>query len=75
MTEIFYRCDIDLETDDGPDFWDLLEKALVLVKHRKFLADFIQDKETDLVNNYTEPQGKVPTTPNIGEPFTYPVHD
>ena len=73
--EIFYRYDIDLEDDDGLDFGDLLEKTLVLVKRRKFLADFVQDKETDRVNKYAEPQEKVPTTPNNIEPFTYPAQD
>ena len=75
VMEIFYRCDIDLADDDGLDFEDLLEKKLVLVKRRKFLADFIQDKETYLINKYTEPQKKVTTTPNNVEPFTYPAHD
>ncbi len=69
--EIFYRYNIDLEDDDDLDFGDLLEKVLVLVKRRKFLADFIQDKETDLVHKYTEPQ-KVPTTPNIVESSSNP---
>lgn len=52
--EIFYRFDIDLEDDDGLDFGDLLEKALVLVKHRKYLVNLIRDKENP-VNEYTEP--------------------
>lgn len=39
--EIFYQYDIDLEADDSLDFGDLLEKALVLVKRRKFLADLL----------------------------------
>ena len=71
VIEIFYRYKIDLEDDDDLDFGDLLEKVLVLVKRRKFLADFIQDKETDLVHKYTEPQ-KVPTTPNIVESSSNP---
>ncbi len=50
LMEIFYQYDIDLEDDDSLDFEDVLEKALVLVKRRKFLADLIQDKMTDLVN-------------------------
>ena len=75
VMEIFHRHDIDLEDNDNLDFEDLLEKALVIVKRRKFLADFIQDKETDLVNKYAEPQEKVPTTPNNVEPFTYPAQD
>ncbi len=74
VIEIFYRLDIDLESDDGLNFEDLLERALVFVKCRKFLADFIRDKETDLVNKYTEPQ-KFPATPNNSEPFTYPAQD
>ena len=48
--EIFYRYDTDLEYDNCLDFRDLLERVLVLFKRRKFLADFIQDKETDLVS-------------------------
>ena len=71
VMEIFYRYNIDLEDDDDLDFGDLLEKVLVLVKRRKFLADFIQDKETDLVHKYTEPQ-KVPTTLNIVESSSNP---
>ena len=75
MMEIFYHYDIDLEDDDSLDFGNLLEKALVLVKRRKCLADFIRDKETGLVNKHTEPQEKLPTTPNNFEPFTYPAQD
>ncbi len=62
--EIFYWYNIDLENNDDLDFGDLLEKVLVLVKRKNFLADFIRDKETDLIYKYTEPQ-KVPITPNI----------
>ncbi len=47
--------------------------VLVLVKRRKHLVDFIRDKETDLVNKYTDSQEKVPTAPNIVEPFTNPT--
>ena len=72
---IFYRYDIDLEDNDGLGFRDLLEKVLVSVKRRKFLADFVQDKETDRVNKYAKPQEKVPTTRNSVEPFTYPAQD
>ncbi len=69
VMEIFYQYDIDLEDNNGLDLVDLLEKALVLVKHRKCLVDFIRDKETDLVNKYTKPQEKVPAAPNIVGPF------
>lgn len=75
LMEIFYRYDINLEDDDGLDFEDLLEKALVLIKRRKYLADFIGDKETDRVNKNTGAQEKVPTAPNIVEPFTYRAKD
>ena len=75
VMEIFHRHDIDLEDDNSLDFEDLLKKTLVIVKRKKFLADFIQDKETDLVNKYAEPQEKVPTTPNNVELFTYPAQD
>ena len=74
VMEIFYRYDIDLEDDDDLDFEDLLEKALVLVKRKKFLADFIRDEETDLANKYTEPQkAPTPTTyvPDIVESVPY----
>ena len=70
VIEIFCRHDIDLEDDDGLDFEDLLEKALAIVRRKKILANSIQDKETDLVSKYTDSQEKVPTTPNIVEPFT-----
>lgn len=74
VMEIFYRHDIDLEDDNGLDFENLLEKALVLVKRRKYLAGFILDKETDLVNKYTDSQEeKVLAAPNIVEPFTNPT--
>lgn len=48
--EIFYRYDINLEDDNSLDFENLLEKKLVLVKRKNFLADFIWDKEIDLAN-------------------------
>ena len=72
MIEIFCWHDIDLEDENGLDFEDLLEKALAIVRHKKILADFIQDKETDLVSKYTDSQKKVPTTSNIVEPFKNP---
>ena len=46
ITEIFYRHDIDLEDDDGVDFDDLLEKALVFIGCRKRLAYFIEEKKS-----------------------------
>ena len=73
VMEIFYRYDIDLEEDDGLDFGDLLEKVLVLVKRRKYLVEFIRDKETE-ADKY-DPQEKVFTAPDIFEPFLYPVQD
>lgn len=54
------------------DFGDILDNALVFVKRRKCLADFIEDKDTDLVNKYAKPQEKV-SPPNKVEPFTYPA--
>ena len=46
--EIFYRYNIDLEDDnDGIDFEDLLEEALVLIMCRKRLAGFIKEEESD----------------------------
>lgn len=50
--EIFYWYDINLENNNGLDFGNQLEKLLVLVKRRKYWVDFIQDKESDLVNKY-----------------------
>lgn len=41
--EIFYQYDVELKDDDSLDFGDFLEKARVLVKRRKFLADLFQD--------------------------------
>lgn len=38
--EIFYRYYMDLDDEDGLDFDDLLEKALVLVKRRKVSRRF-----------------------------------
>ncbi len=70
VMEIFYRHDIDLKDDDGFNFENSLEKAMVLVKRKKYLADFILGKGTDLVDNYTDSQGKVYTSPNIVELFT-----
>ncbi|MCJ1342812.1 hypothetical protein MMC31_001001 [Peltigera leucophlebia] len=67
VMEIFYRYDIDLEDDDGLDFGDVLEKTLVFFKRRKVLADFVRDKETDLANEFTEPQ-KLHTPSNIVKP-------
>lgn len=43
---------INLENDECLDFGDLLEKSLVLVKHRKYLAGFIRDKEIDSYIKY-----------------------
>ncbi len=71
--EIFYRYDIDLEDNNSLDFNDILEKALVLVKHSKCLADFIRDKENDLIDKHTGLEKKRPNTPNTVESFTYPV--
>lgn len=75
VMETFSRYDIYLEDEhnDGLGFGDLLERALVLVSFRDFLADFIRHKETDLINEYTRPQGKVSTSPNIVEPFRCPT--
>lgn len=52
---IFYCYDIDLKDDDSFDFEDLLKKTLVIVRYGKFVADLLQDKETDLVYTYAEP--------------------
>ncbi len=70
VMEIFYRHDIDLEDDDSLDFEDLLEKALVKIRRRKYLADFIQDKEIDLVNKYIDSLDEVRTYSNIVEPLS-----
>lgn len=55
MIEIFYQHNINPEDDNGLDFEDLLEKTLVLVRRKKYLADFIWDKEIHLANKYTKP--------------------
>lgn len=75
VMEIFYRYDIDLEDDDSLDFEDLLKKALVIVRRGKFLADLLQDRETDLAYKYAEPQEKIPATPNDVEPLIYPAQN
>ncbi len=51
------------------DFGDLLEKTLELVKRRKFLADILQEKETDLIHKHAELQEKILATPKLVEPF------
>ncbi len=68
--EIFYRYDIDLEDDGSLDFEDILEKALMLVKRSKCLADFIRDRENDLIDKHTGLEEKRPNAPNTVEPFT-----
>lgn len=73
VMEIFYWYDIDLEDDNRLDFEDLLEKALVLVKRRKYPADFIRDKKTGLVNKYVDSLEKVPATLNIVKPLLNPT--
>lgn len=45
LMEMFCRHEIDLEDDDGNDFKDLLEKALLLIWFRKRLADFVKEKD------------------------------
>ncbi len=72
VMEIFYTYEIDLEDDDGLTLGIYWKRH---IKRRKCLADFIRDNETDRVSQYTKPQEKVPTAPNIVEPFTYPEHD
>lgn len=72
VIEIFYRYDIDLEEDIGLDFGHLLEKSLVLIKHREYLTDFIRDKETDLVNKYGS-LDKVSIALNSVESFINPT--
>lgn len=52
MTKIFYQYDINLEDNNGLDFSNLPKNLLVLVKCRKYLADFIKDKKIDLINKY-----------------------
>lgn len=68
--EIFQQRDINLEDDDSLDFEDLLKKALVIivrliVRRRKFLADLLQDRETDLVYKNAEPQKKSLSLPTL----------
>lgn len=68
VMKIFYQYDIDLEDDDSLDFGNLLEKLLILVKRKKYLADFIKDKETDLTNKYKSLK-KISTALKISTPF------
>lgn len=71
--EIFCRHDIDLEDEVSLDFEELLKKAIVIVRRKKFLVDLLQDKETDLIYKQVEPQEKIPATPNNVEPLIYPA--
>ncbi len=75
VMEIFYWYDIDLEDDNSLDFDDILEKALVLVKRSNYLADFIWDRENDLINKHTGLEEKHPNASNTIESFTYPAQD
>ena len=91
LTELLYRYDIDLDDDDIIEFDDLLEKALVLIRCRKRLADFIEEKEstwtfTNPRKNQTTAQvdyhsvppivlPPIPTATNIAEPLTYTARD
>lgn len=45
LTEIFYYYNIDFE--DNINFNDLLKKILVFIRHEKWLADFIQENESN----------------------------
>ena len=87
LAEIFYRHDTNLEDDDGINFKDLLKKALILIKCRKRLADFIEEEESDWkftnhrknqptaqVNHHSIPPIIFPpisSSPDIVEPITY----
>lgn len=53
--EIFCQHDIDLEDDVSLDIEELLKKAIVIVRRKKFLVDLLQDKETDLIYKQVEP--------------------
>ena len=70
LTELFYRYDIDLEDEDDIDFDDLLEKALVLIRCKKWLADFIEEKESTWM--FRNPQKDQPTT-HVNHRFMPPV--
>ncbi len=58
-----------MEDNDSLDFDDVLEKARVLVKRSKCLADFIQDRENDLIDKYTGLEEKRPNA------LIYPAQD
>lgn len=84
---MFYRHDIDIEDDDSIDFEDLLKKALVLIRCRKRISDFIKEEESDWkltnhrkdqptaqMNHDSVPPIVLPptsTSPDIVEPDTY----
>lgn len=70
VMDIFYRYDIDLEDDNSLDFEHVLEKALVMVQRSKCLADFIRNRNNDLIDKHTGLQEKRPTALNTVEPFT-----
>lgn len=73
--EIFYQHDIDLEDNNSLGFENLLKKALIIVRRRKFLANLLQDRKIDLVYKHAEPQEKVPAISNNFEHFMYPAQD
>lgn len=52
MIEIFYWYNVDLKDDSSLNFEDILEKAFVLVKRNKCLANFMQNIEKDLTNQH-----------------------
>lgn len=47
IEETLYRHGVDLEDYHSIDFEDLLEKALVLIRYRKWFADFIKEDESN----------------------------
>lgn len=69
MMEIFYQYNINLKDNDSLNFEYLSEKALVLVKRRKFQADLLQNKETHLIYKLAEPKKKILATSTLVEPF------
>lgn len=73
--EIFYCYNIDPKDNNNLDFEDLLKKALVMVRRKKFMADLQKYRETESVFKYAELQDKVSSISNTIEHFTYPALD
>lgn len=58
IEEILYRHGIDLKDYHSIDFEDLLEKALVLIRYKKWFADFIKEDESNYLKEELRTRAK-----------------